>query len=58
MLEVHRKMDFKIEQIKKRIVSISNTKLGKLHKKDYDQEQINLLKSLKEDYKRQGKDWS
>ena len=44
--------------MKGRIVKMSKTNLGKLRGRDIDTEEANLLESLKDDYKREGKDWS
>ena len=48
----------KFDETKSRIIKMSKTNLGRLRGKDIDSEEANLLSSLKEDYKREGKDWS
>jgi hypothetical protein len=51
-------IDNKVSNIQQRIIGISKRKLGKLSKKDSYVEEMDLLASLKEDYKGEGKDWS
>jgi hypothetical protein len=48
----------KVSNIQQRIIRIANTKLGRLLKKDSEAEEMDLLTSLKDDYKLEGKDWS
>ena len=46
-----------LQEAKQKITKFSETKLGKLHGKDPEAEEIKLLNSLKIDYQDEGKDW-
>lgn len=53
--QIREKMPNIIRENKKKIVQISGTRLGRLYRRDTQREQNNLIESLRQDYKRQGK---